>query len=214
MGSEIFGGEISWSVPDGSITVSMMLLTSLSHPREKTPRLWSNPLLFCKNSKYMKSLLMMLIASCGEGCVQDRKGTPSSIHGSLASIRSSLSPGCTHTGQRRGGRVPISPRMSVSCSKPLGTLPRWFRKKFGRHSRLFPACMENLRQPASVLRIFFCFSTKRPKDGDGHFGPEQEKHQDFTQPASFSDMGLLFVFQERPSVLGWECSQHKSLHQQ
>lgn len=67
----------------------------------------------------MKSSLMMLIASCGEGCVQAGKAHQVQSTASRLGIRVFSVSGCTHTGQRRGGRVPILPRVSVSCSKPL-----------------------------------------------------------------------------------------------
>lgn len=195
----------------GDVVDRLMTPKRENHPGSGRTRCFSGG-----TANIMKGSLMMLIASCGEGCVQDKKGTQVQSAASRLGIRVfSVSRVHTHGSEKRGSCAHIAQDVCVLLQAP-GTLPRWF----GRHSRLFPACMENLRQPASVLRnYFFAFRTpgRRPKDGDGDILDPKRKNIRISRNQLLSatwGKRLLFVCQERPSVLGWERSQHKSLHQQ
>lgn len=76
----------------------------------------------------MKSSLMMLIASCGEGCVQAGKAHQVQSAASRLGIRVfSVSRVHTHGSEKRGSCAHIAQGVCVLLQAP-GTLPRWFRK--------------------------------------------------------------------------------------
>lgn len=150
----------------------------------------------------MKSLLMMmmmmLIASCGEGCVQDRKGTPSSIHGSLTSIRvvpvfrvHTCLGSFQNTGQRRGGRVP-----NIVQDAPPSPLPRWSKKKSVAIRAYAQPAWKILRQASICSLEFFAFLFVRtPGRRDQRWGwtfwTRKGKTRDQLLSATWD---LLFVF--------------------